>query len=84
MYEGQNMKIEHLGYLRCPVSKEPLTLSDEVVIAGKIKEGVLETKTGEHRYPIINFIPRFVSQDNYASNYGLEWNIHAKTQYDDE
>jgi SAM-dependent methyltransferase len=27
-------------------------------------------------------IPRFVPRENYASGFGLEWTIHAKTQYD--
>ncbi|MDP9226875.1 MAG: class I SAM-dependent methyltransferase [Actinomycetota bacterium] len=29
-----------------------------------------------------NSIPRFVSSDNYAAGFGLEWNRHAHLQYD--
>lgn len=34
------------------------------------------------QYPVINGIPRFVSDDNYAGNFGYQWNIHSKTQLD--
>jgi 2-polyprenyl-3-methyl-5-hydroxy-6-metoxy-1,4-benzoquinol methylase len=32
--------------------------------------------------PIINGIPRFVTSDNYASSFGLQWNTFHKTQLD--
>jgi SAM-dependent methyltransferase len=31
---------------------------------------------------VIRSIPRFVSSDNYAASFGLEWTIHSHTQYD--
>jgi SAM-dependent methyltransferase len=34
------------------------------------------------RYPIINGIPRFVPQDNYALGFGKQWNLFRKTQLD--
>jgi SAM-dependent methyltransferase len=34
------------------------------------------------QYPIVNGIPRFVSADNYAAAFGLEWTIHSRTQLD--
>jgi len=33
-------------------------------------------------YPIINRIPRFVNQENYASNFGFQWNKFYETQID--
>jgi SAM-dependent methyltransferase len=33
-------------------------------------------------YHIRNYIPRFVSSDNYASSFGFEWKRHASTQLD--
>jgi len=33
-------------------------------------------------YPIVRGIPRFVPSENYAASFGLEWTLHAKTQYD--
>lgn len=78
------MKREYLQYLRCPARGNSLELKDAVMVGRKVKEGLLQTSSGEHQYPIIDFIPRFVPQNNYAENFGLEWNTHAKTQYDDE
>jgi hypothetical protein len=31
---------------------------------------------------VVDEIPRFVSPDNYATFFGYQWNIHAKTQLD--
>lgn len=33
-------------------------------------------------YPIINSVPRFVSSENYASGFGLQWNEFRTTQLD--
>lgn len=41
----------------------------------------LISNTGEH-FPLINGIPRFVPEDNYASAFGLQWKNFAKTQLD--
>lgn len=46
------------------------------------KEGeFLKSDSGES-FPIVRNIPRFVSSDNYAAAFGLEWKRHAKTQLD--
>src|SRR5205823_6921844 len=34
------------------------------------------------RVPIVGGIPRFVSSDDYAAAFGLQWNLHAYTQLD--
>jgi SAM-dependent methyltransferase len=34
------------------------------------------------RYPIDRGIPRFVSTEGYAASFGLEWNMHGRTQLD--
>jgi SAM-dependent methyltransferase len=34
------------------------------------------------RFPVINGIPRFVPQDNYAQGFGKQWNIFRRTQLD--
>ena len=36
----------------------------------------------EDSYPIINEIPRFVDSNNYARDFGLQWNKFSKTQLD--
>jgi len=33
-------------------------------------------------YPIVHGVPRFVSADNYAAAFGLEWKVHSRTQLD--
>jgi SAM-dependent methyltransferase len=34
------------------------------------------------RYPVVRGIPRFVDAENYAATFGLQWNLHARTQLD--
>ena len=34
------------------------------------------------KFPVINGIPRFVEQNNYADAFGLQWRTFAKTQLD--
>ncbi|WFN34982.1 class I SAM-dependent methyltransferase [Methanogenium sp. S4BF] len=34
------------------------------------------------KYPIVRNIPRFVTDDNYSSSFGLQWNAFRKTQLD--
>lgn len=47
----------------------------------KPKDEHLESTTGE-RFPIIDDIPRFVTSEDYAAPFGLEWKRHPKTQLD--
>jgi len=76
------MNPEHLKYLVCPESGSDLTLTDAKYDGSAIKTGTLVAKNGES-YPVIDFIPRFVSSNNYAQNFGFEWNLHNRTQHDD-
>lgn len=74
------MKAELLTRLRCPLTGQNL-----VLVAGGSDlngDGWLETEDGAYRYPLRNGIPRFVSEDNYASNFGMQWNHFSKTQLD--
>lgn len=38
----------------------------------KIESGILYDQHG-HTFPIVNFIPRFVPEENYASNFSSQW-----------
>jgi SAM-dependent methyltransferase len=49
----------------------------------RVKEGVLIEPQSGASYVIRDFIPRFVGNDNYAENFGVEWTIHSRTQYDE-
>lgn len=48
----------------------------------EIKSGELWSDDDCHRYEIRDFIPRFVPAENYASNFGLQWNRFRRTQLD--
>jgi SAM-dependent methyltransferase len=45
-------------------------------------EGKLGCDSCNELFPVLNGIPRLVSMENYASSFGFQWNIHAKTQLD--
>jgi SAM-dependent methyltransferase len=79
---GKNdMNEGFLSRLRCPQSGQLLKLqaaTTEIVDACDF----LVSQDGRYRYPIRNGIPRCVPQSNYADNFGLQWNLFAKTQLD--
>lgn len=77
------MKPRFIRFLRCPETGRPLRLIQGSLYYGRIKDGTLFEPRSGRRYPIVNFIPRFVSKNNYASSFGFEWNTHTKTQYDE-
>lgn len=77
------MKKNHLKYLVCP------NCSGELIFGGigsqkddLIESGDLRCQDCHSVYPIVKYIPRFVSSDNYARSFGLEWLKHSRTQYD--
>ncbi|PYO09573.1 MAG: class I SAM-dependent methyltransferase [Gemmatimonadetes bacterium] len=77
------MKLELLRILRCPQCHEQFRLSPAGETASDILEGTLECAgPNHHQYPIQNSIPRFVSADNYATNFGFQWNKFPRTQLD--
>ena len=77
------MNPEHVKHLRCPKTKCKLDVEIGELENGKIKTGNLIALNNGKKYPIIDFIPRFVPEKNYAANFGIEWNIHNRTQFDD-
>lgn len=46
------------------------------------KDNTLVSSDYNRTYPIINSIPRFVHNDNYASSFGKQWVMFSKTQLD--
>lgn len=71
--------IEHL---RCPRTGARLVLEKLEYRGERIHSGWLVAELGEHRYPIEDFIPRFVPASNYADNFGMQWNKFRQTQLD--
>lgn len=62
---------ESLEHLVDPQSGGPLKATGGFLVGG----------TGQ-RYPIVDHIPRFVGEENYASDFGWQWKQFAKTQLD--
>ena len=67
---------------KSPNSGEKYILYIDEEVDGRIKQGKLVTPKNNEVVPIINFIPRFVPDNNYADNFGKQWNYFKKTQLD--
>jgi 2-polyprenyl-3-methyl-5-hydroxy-6-metoxy-1,4-benzoquinol methylase/uncharacterized protein YbaR (Trm112 family) len=76
------MRVQILEMLRCPQCAGRLTLEDDCRVGERIESGSLICVSRAHRYPIRNFIPRFVTGSNYADNFGVQWNRFRQTQLD--
>jgi SAM-dependent methyltransferase len=51
--------------------------------AGRVKRGELICAACGRGYPILDFIPRMISDEsNYTAGFGFQWNKHFQTQYD--
>jgi 2-polyprenyl-3-methyl-5-hydroxy-6-metoxy-1,4-benzoquinol methylase len=48
----------------------------------KLKHDNNQLRCGDMIYPVIKNIPRFITLDNYAKDFGLQWNEFPKTQLD--
>ena len=77
----QPMRREHLDLLVCPACRGALLLSGTAQTE-QILEGSLGCPSCAASYPIRGGVPRFVEAANYAAGFGLQWNTHARTQYD--
>lgn len=75
------MKERLLKYLACPECRGDLTLQNERVQNGEIWEGELTCVNAEHRYQIIEAIPRFVPAhldevvQRNVQNFGAQWHL---------
>jgi SAM-dependent methyltransferase len=79
------MNPDKLHLLRCPACGGELELTRVERQSGNvIAEGMLGCSKCNTNYPIVRYIPRFVARDNYARSFGVEWAIHARTQYDSQ
>ena len=67
------MRPDLLELLVCPECNSTFKVEDERRRRGEIQSGELVCAEG-HAYPIVDAIPRFVSEDGYADAFGLEWN----------
>jgi len=76
------MKTELLELLRCPKTCQRLILLEAAGPGKEIESGWLVSEDGHNRYPVLEGIPRFVPQSNYADNFGMQWNQFRQTQLD--
>jgi len=77
------LRKDDLIYLKCPACKGDLVIRDiQREHDGRIETGTLGCVICGQEYPILRHVPRFVPMENYASSFGLEWSLHARTQYD--
>ncbi len=77
------MKPQSAQELVCPECTVSVHLeSERVDDGGHLRDGTLVCSACARRYPILQYIPRFVPAHNYCDSFGLEWNRHARTQLD--
>lgn len=77
------MRPESLEVLRSPGTQSPLKIKSVTEEEGnEIKTGELIEASSGSTYPIVNFIPRFVSDDSYTASFGEQWNRYRRTQLD--
>ena len=77
------MRERHLQYLACPKCRADLTLEASASSEGDhVQSGTLTCSGCAAEFPIVDCIPRFVPPENYAGNFGYQWNRYVETQYD--
>ncbi len=76
------MKSVLLQWLQCPACEHSLSLRVAEQVGEEVVAGDLSCAGCQGTYPIVNSVPRFVSQDGYAAAFGFEWNVHRTTQVD--
>ncbi|HEY1303116.1 MAG TPA: methyltransferase domain-containing protein [Vicinamibacterales bacterium] len=77
------MRESDLIYLVCPICAGDLVIDSADDREGQVLMNArLECAVCRAAYPVVRGVPRFVPNENYASSFGLEWTMHARTQYD--
>ena len=76
------MYVKHFKFLVCPKCKSLMNLNVGYSEGENIIAGDMFCKRCSKSYPILNGIPMFIGNTHYSDSFGLEWNIHSRTQYD--
>lgn len=71
-----------LNILCCPSCGGGLCLINAHYVNGNVEGGTLTCHNCFKSYPIIDYVPRFVHTENYAKNFGFQWNKFARAQPD--
>ena len=77
-----SLKREWLSRLRCPGCGAPLAMDGSTGETDTVTKGSLLCAGCGQRYDVRSGIPRFVPLENYASNFGFQWNRFRRTQLD--
>jgi ubiquinone/menaquinone biosynthesis C-methylase UbiE/uncharacterized protein YbaR (Trm112 family) len=48
----------------------------------EVESGTLVSEDGQYTYEVLEGVPRFVQNNNYAASFGMQWNLYPKTQLD--
>ncbi|NIJ19307.1 SAM-dependent methyltransferase [Sphingomonas naasensis] len=75
------MRKSTLDILRCPKCSASLALETNET-ADDVETGTLRCKECAATYPLTGGVARFVPAENYAHNFGVQWNMFSKTQLD--
>lgn len=77
------MKVDLCSILVCPNCSGELSLDTLEGDDQVIREGTLRCDSCESAFPVVNGIPRFVSDDQqYCENFGWQWEKFRRTQID--
>lgn len=76
------MKADLLRILRCPGCSGELELGAADEADGEVHSGRLTCRSCAKAVPIVRGVPRFISSDNYAASFGLQWDHFRTTQLD--
>ncbi len=74
------MKKELKDIFVCPSCKSSLELEVFRSENNRIKEGKFFCSSCEIDYKIINFVPRFVTNEEYVSSFGDEWHLYKNVK----
>jgi SAM-dependent methyltransferase len=78
-----NLQRKSLDLLICGACGDSLRIAEITrEEAGEIIEGRLECARCSKNIPIVRGVPRFVPSDNYAANFGFQWNRYDHIQLD--
>lgn len=78
------MQLKFVNLLCCPITRENLRVEIKERNGDDIITGQLISMNGIEKYPILNGIPRFVSDSGYSESFGYEWHRWSRVQFEEE
>jgi SAM-dependent methyltransferase len=77
------MKKSDLEVYRCPACQGRLSVQNEFIEQeAEVESGQLVCMGCGVTYPIVDAIPRFAPETNYADSFGIEWSVFSQTLLD--